>query len=120
MKFRHHKYTYTKRFGHPTHNWELVGPNGGIHFHFNELKDYPTTAGLEFHHSRSANYQPDTAPDHIKCPLTGEPCWHDGTSLYATESVLPVVQSMLASGDHNGVFSVLEHEYKKHFDREAA
>lgn len=117
-KFKHHKYTYQNRFGNPSHQWELVGPDGGIHFHFNHLKDYSDTAGLEFHHSRSANYRPETAPDHTHCPLTGEPCWHDGTSMYATETLLPVIKPMLEIGDHESVFRLLEREYVLHFKKD--
>lgn len=124
-KFRHHKYTYCNPFGSPRHQWELVGPDGGIHFHVSMTKGYEPSCGLEFHHAARARHRCDEAPDHIKCPLIGEPCWHDGTSLYASESIWPMVEPMLRSGDHEAVFRVLEYEYKTHFsrlveDREAA
>jgi hypothetical protein len=126
-RFRHHKYTYCKPFMHASHQWELVGPEGGIHFHVSIDPDrkYDPTAGLEFHHAARANYDPNRAPDHIKCPLIGEPCWHDGTSLYASETLWPMVEPMLFGGNHEGVFRLLEHEYDRHFkslaeDREDA
>jgi len=114
-KFRHHKYTYSNPFGSPRHHWELVGPDGGIHFHVSLTKGYEPSCGLEFHHAARAKYRCDEAPDHVKCPLIGEPCWHDGTSLYASESIWPMVEAMLRSGDHEAVFRTLEHEYDKHF-----
>lgn len=117
-KFKHHKYVYANRFA-PAHHWELVGPIGGIHFHFHVLKGFPVTAGLEFHHTGRSQRQIDRAPDHISCSLTGEPCWHEGTSLYATEDILPVVLPLLERGDHDGVFRILEIEYEQHFEAEA-
>jgi hypothetical protein len=87
--FGHRKYIWSKPWSTHHHHWELIGPEGGVHFHvsiFNENE----TCGLEFHHSRLA-WQRITgrneAPHHIDCPLLGEPCWHDGTSLYATETL---------------------------------
>lgn len=117
MKFRHHKYTYCKPFGSAKHMWEIVGPEGGVHFHVGFYGDNDPSCGLEFHHAARAGYRQDEAPDHIKCPLIGEPCWHDGTSLYASESIWPMVEPMLRSGSHDDVFRVLEHEYDRHFSR---
>jgi hypothetical protein len=117
MKFRHHKYTYSNPFGSARHQWELVGPDGGIHFHVSMTKGYGASSGLEFHHAARARYRGDEAPDHIQCPLIGEPCWHDGTSLYASETIWPTVEPMLHSGDHEAVFRLLEHEYARHFNR---
>lgn len=116
-RFRHHKYTYSKPFSSARHHWELVGPEGGIHFHVSMTDDFGASCGLEFHHAARANYDPNRAPDHIKCPLIGEPCWHDGTSLYAEESIWPLVEPMLRAGAHDEVFRALEHEYDQHFKR---
>lgn len=116
-RFRHHKYTYTNRFGSPSHTWELVGPDGGIHFHVSITKSYDPSCGLEFHHAARAKYRCDAAPDHTTCPLIGEPCWHDGTSLYASEQVWPMVEPMLRHGEHEAVFRYLEGEYDSHFRR---
>jgi hypothetical protein len=122
-KFRHHKYTWNNPFGSPRHHWELVGPDGGIHFHVSLTKGYEPSCGLEYHHAARARYRPSDAPDHTNCPLIGEPCWHDGTSLYASETIWPIVEAMLKSGDHEAIFRVLEGEYESHFrhlQREAA
>jgi hypothetical protein len=88
-------------------------------------RGYDPSCGLEFHHAARARYRCDEAPDHIKCPLIGEPCWHDGTSLYASETIWPRIEPILRSGDHEAVFRILEYEYDSHFkrlaeDREAA
>ncbi len=114
--FKHHKYTLDYSFGYMCHDWRLVGPNGGINFHIS-ISDAETsfgpTAGLEFH-----DLSGEGAPDHVDCPLTGGRCWHDGTSLYATESVWPLVQSYLRVGDHKSIFRTLESEYNSHFRSE--
>jgi hypothetical protein len=110
-KFAHHKYTWSNPFGSPRHHWELVGPNGAIHFHVSLTKGYDPSCGLEFHHLSG-----DGAPHHLNCPLTGGRCWHDGTSLYASETVWPVVSAYLQTGDHEQIFRYLEGEYEARFE----
>lgn len=114
-KFRHHRYEYSNPFGSPRHHWELVGPEGGIHLHVSLTEGYGPSCGLEYHHSARAKYRCDEAPDHKNCPLLGEPCWHDGTSLYASEHVWPYVEPYLRRGDHEAIFRTLEGEYEKRF-----
>lgn len=115
MKFKHHKYTWSKPWGDVRHNWELVGPNGAIHFAvtMSDPKYGGPSAGLEFH-----SLSGEGAPHHVNCPLTGGRCWHDGTSLYASESVWPGVEPMLRHGDHDGIFRLIEWEYERHFEPE--
>ncbi len=115
-KFAHHKYTWQKPFGSVRHSWELRGPEGAIHFHASLNEKYGDTCGLEFHH---AVQQGDCAPSHLICPLIGGPCWHDGTSLYATEKLWPRIKSLCESGEHGEVFSILEWEYSQHFSGES-
>lgn len=115
-KYRHHKYKWEKPFGNAKHQWSFVGPFGGVHFHVSENRQYGDSAGLEFHHNRACHYRADEAPDHPTCWLTGEPCWHDGTSLHATETLWPIISAMLKSGDHDAIFRVLEREADERFD----
>jgi hypothetical protein len=112
-KFKHHKYTWSKPFLSVRHCWEFVGPNGAVHFSANLTEGYGTTCGLEFH-----SLSGEGAPHHLNCHLTGGRCWHDGTSLYADESVWPALESMLRHGDHEGIFRLLEWEYERHFERD--
>lgn len=112
--FKHHKYTWTFPFMMEYHNWELVGPEGGINLHFSidpENKYFPS-GGLEFHHRSGV-----TAPDNINCPLLGGPCWHDGTSSYAMDHLYPLIKDYLKRGEHKIIFSRLEKEYQEHFNR---
>ncbi len=115
-KYKHHKYTWTRPFTSVRHCWELVGPNGAMHFHVSVMDDpkYDPSAGLEFHHIAGTG-----APDHVNCPLTGGRCWHDGTSLYASEHVWPMVSHHLERGDHGKIFEILERIASEHFDRES-
>lgn len=124
MKFRGHKYTCEMQHGRLSHTWSLRGPEGGVHFHFSEWtgpdadertqKYGGPTAGLEIHRLSPAEYQKNDAPSHAPCWLLGAPCWHDGTSAYATDQLLPIIQSL--HGDHPAIFSVLEREYLDHFE----
>lgn len=116
-RFGHHKYTWTKPFGSVRHCWELVGPEGGVHFHVSLIDKYPPSCGLEFHHTKRNE---DRAPGTTQCWLTGGPCWHDGTSLYASETLWPMVEPMLRSCDHELIFKVLEREYADRFGKSEA
>ena len=116
---RHHKYVWTHPFsGSTRHWWELVTVWGGIHFHVSIQDDgkYDPSAGLEFHHVRPI-YSEGDAPDHVNCPLTGGRCWHDGTSLYASETLWPLIEPMLRHGEHAAIFRVLETEAADHAER---
>lgn len=113
-KFMHHKYEWSKPFGSPRHQWSLVGPEGGVHFTASFYSNtVQPSCGLEFHYTRTSGKYSDEAPHHTKCWLTGEPCWHDGTSLYAEETMWPMIEPMLRSGDHDTIFRALEREYER-------
>jgi hypothetical protein len=115
--FMHHKYTWTHPFTGTRHIWELVGPQGAIHFHVSiqDDKSYEPSAGLEFHHVDGHPDYKGEAPHHLNCPLTGGRCWHDGTSLYASEHLWPLVEGYLRCGEHRQIFDILEQEYVQHF-----
>lgn len=110
-KFAHHKYEYRNPFGSPSHHWSVRGPRGAVSFNVHITKGYSPSAGLDFHR---AEPQGDNAPSHVNCPLIGGPCWHDGTSLYATETLWPRVEMYLKDGDHESVWRILESEYNDH------
>lgn len=110
MKYKGHMYKWEKPFGHVRHHWELRSQHGGVHFHVSIVENYDDSAGLELH---SIYPQGDDAPDHINCPITGGRCWHDGTSLYATETLWPMIKHDLSKGDHEAIFRLLEREAKR-------
>lgn len=118
MKFNNKKYTYRKPFSSRYHQWEIVGPRGAMHFHVSIMdgNKYDPTCGLEVHHNEPPEYMKDQAPSELKCWLTGGRCWHDGTSLYASETLWPMYKIFLEAGNHEAVFNSLESEYINRFE----
>ncbi len=116
MKYRHQKYTWEKPFGSVRHMWQLIGPRGGIHFAISLTEGYSVSAGLEIHYREPL--ESDRAPDQNPCWLLGCPCWHDGTSLYASETLWPLIEPMLKHGEHEAIFRVLEGEADRRFERD--
>lgn len=117
MKYRHHKYTWENPFSSVRHDWRFVGPLGGLNFHVSITEGYDDSCGVEYHHTDACRSYTNEAPHHVNCPLTGGRCWHDGTSLYASEHVWPVVQTMLRKGDHAAIFRYLERIADEHFEQ---
>jgi hypothetical protein len=118
MKFNNKKYTYSKPFGSPRHNWEIVGAKAAIHFSvctYEERHNLFPACVLEFHYFSPPDYMKDNAPSHVDCKLAGGKCWHDGTSLYAFETLWPLVQPYLKHGEHEAIFRILEMEYENKF-----
>jgi hypothetical protein len=99
-----HKYEYRCEI-HRSHGmgwmylYIIIGRHGAIHLHFTEydedrIKQTPALAmpcgGLEAHYREPPDYMKDQAPSHSPCQILGQPCWHDGTSLYASETLYPL------------------------------
>jgi hypothetical protein len=114
-RYRHHRYEYSKPFMSPRHSWELIGPRGGIHFHVSLTPGYDPSCGLEIHYARGFQPNKDEPPSQCPCWLLKEPCWHDGTSLYASEQLWPMIEPYLKRGDHDQVFAILEREADDRF-----
>lgn len=75
------------------------------------------SCGLEIHYAAGhvPEYLDGNAPTNTDCWLIGGRCWHDGTSLYATESLWPMIESWLRIGDHEAIFRCLEREADERF-----
>lgn len=90
-----YEYSAIWRFDSFCHRWVIHGPLGAIDFHFDgneeRIAKYGPTAGLECHWRTPPAYMADRAPSHRDCITLRAPCWHDGTSLYATENLFPLV-----------------------------
>ena len=117
------EYRYAPRFGNPEHIWTCIGSLGAMHFHATDLgEEYEArhgirySAGLEIHSRAPLSDQPPNE----KYWLIGGPCWHDGTSLYAQERVVPYWRQ--EPDNHERMFRFLEREYENRFirDREDA
>ena len=113
------KYTYEMPFSYARHQWTLVGAQGGIHLHItmppSDDPDQHISAGLEAHYRTPPDYMADQAPMHDECWLLKCPCWHDGTSLYAHDVLLPFW--LQDPHDHERMFRRLHEEYHSRFGR---
>jgi len=101
-------YEYSLRHGQPTHRWTLVGAAGAIRLHIkgpdNRFKpEY--YGGLETHRKTSPDGR---APDHEDCRLLGGHCWHEGSSLAASEIWIP--RWLSDPHNHDSMFAALEVE----------
>lgn len=68
----------------------VVGDLGAMEFWM--FTDHPDLGGVEAHRRDPSEYQDDRSK-HDDCPLLdGAPCWHDGTSLWASEHWIPLYQ----------------------------
>lgn len=109
-KFRDHCYTWRKPYGTVHHQWSFTAATMAVSFHVSIFGDASPTCGLEFHRFQCPDGE--SAPSHTDCPIAGGRCWHDGTSLYATERLWPMIQPLLKDGDHEAVFRILEGEVR--------
>ena len=75
-------------WGSVTTSFDIIGDVGALSLNINEYDPgKEPSAGLETH----SRYSLGCAPSHDQCHvLGGAPCWHDGTSLYASEHWLPM------------------------------
>lgn len=119
MKFRC-KYEYSSLYGRPHHVWTVVGRDGAVHLHVSDLGEQWSSqhgqrysGGLEVHYRHP---QGDEAPSQEKCWLLGGPCWHDGTTMYAEETLIPLWQR--APHDHERMFGILQDDYAERFRKE--
>lgn len=81
------------------HDWSAIGSLVGINVHFSDYRNDAAmrkvmegnllTGGIEFHHRSPPDYMKDEAPSHDHCWLLQCPCWHDGSSMSATDFWIP-------------------------------
>lgn len=116
------EYKYGKPWGNPNHTWTVIGARGAMHFHVSDIGeanvkshdlDRRYSGGLECHYRFAPDYMADQAPTQDKCWLLGCPCWHDGTSLYAQETIIPFW--LTSPHDHDRMFNFLIREYEDRF-----
>ena len=114
------EYRYSKPFDTPTHLWTIIGRDGGLSLriveHARRAGDPEYSGGLEIHRRVPADGD-DSAPGFDQCWLLKCPCWHDGTSLYVTESLIPRwIQS--CDRDNDKMFDLMRQEYAQRFEQE--
>jgi len=118
MKFRN-EYTYTRRHGNPLHRWSTLTYAAGAHVWISDLGEqheekYPGmryTGGIEIHYRIPPDYMRDQPPTHDDCFLLKAPCWHDGSSLQASEFWIPRWLTM--QNDHDAMFLLLNRDLEQ-------
>jgi hypothetical protein len=116
MRFNN-EYRYTNQGFGDDHNYVVRGRHGAAQFHVHERGEHgiDTFAGLEWHYRSPPSHMADDCPSHEQCHWLGNnACWHDGTSLYAQEKLLPLWQG--CKGDPAEMLKYIEWEYKSHFN----
>lgn len=94
--------------------WMLVGPRGAVDFHCSHASDRYTfgrIGGIEEHHRTPPSYMREEQPSHEHCWILGGKCWHDGSSLYASEVLIP----LLERDGEAAIWKQLDCEYRKRF-----
>lgn len=100
-----------------SYEWSIIGQHGAVHVHiarYGYQEEIRYNGGIEFHYRQpTEDYMQGLPPSHDECWLLKQPCWHDGSSLYVEESILPFIEHALR-GDglqnmhHDYVFGVME------------
>lgn len=94
----------------------VVGERGGIHFHMKPEQpkqgNIDGYGGIEMH-SRTPQYSGQTPGD--DCWLLKGKCWHDGSSLQARETWIPLQRRCNELGDYGMLWTALEREYHYRF-----
>lgn len=106
-----------------THMWTALGEAGAIHIWGVHRPDDPWSnanyyGGIELH-SKKPLY--DSAPEPIeeKCWLHGERCWHDGSGLYFSDAIEPMIrheQLPFSEAVNEFMYSVLYNWYKSNLE----
>ena len=114
-----YEHRFSFRFGNPHYIYSLVGAEGAVHFHvtdygeeFRKRHGDRYSGGLETHYRSPPDYMRGDAPSQQRCWLLGCPCWHDGTSLYASETLIPRWEM---DKSHEAMQAMLVREYAERF-----
>lgn len=99
-------------------HFAVIDDRGATHFHFRIDKEpffadegWFSCAGVETHYASPPDYMSEDKPSHERCWLIERPCWHDGTSLWASEHWLPHFKSF----GTEWVWSELERAHSRRF-----
>lgn len=92
----------------------VKGELGGVHFWVEEYTrengEVRRFGGVESH-SKTPFSDSTPGPDNDNCWLIGCPCWHDGSSLMAEETYIPVWQACRSDGDFEPIFRGISRLY---------
>lgn len=121
-------YKAVVRGGRVMHLWSLANEDGGIHISANII-DWQGSrewiGGCETHYAKCPDYMNPDVPTHEHCWLLGAPCWHDGSSLYFSENVAPMLPNPwdvsphhMAERHHQAVSYELRYLHRMRFTEE--
>ncbi len=115
-----HKYEMFFRYGHLTHVWSVEIAAGAVHLYISDYGEKREkhfvdrySGGVQYHWRYPPEHRPNAAPQHHDCPYTHGVCWHDGTSTYATEHYIPMIEHMPIDSVHEMVFRSLERDAER-------
>ena len=115
------QYIYELRFGNPQHTWTVLGAKGAVHLHITDYGEKHEAkyggryqGGIEIHYRHPPEYMAEEPPSQDECWLLKCPCWHDGSSLQASEVWIPTWRA--SPHDHDGMFEMLKHDARQRFD----
>ena len=117
MRFKRWYEMCENPWGSVSHAWYVVGPLGAVHCHVSvprPSKDHSfgPSGGIECHWNHYRD-EFDRAPDHLECGVTKRPCWHDGSSMYVNDHIVPTLDfDRLHKAGHEYVFSKCEEWYR--------
>ena len=97
--------------------WTCVGPKGGVHILIFESVYHGMlrySGGREVHSKAPFDYAPQSEPSHEQCWLIKCPCWHDGSSLYVSETVVPYW--LVDRNNDERMLDFLKKEYRHFFE----
>lgn len=104
-------------FGKDRFIFAVTSRDYAVHFWCERVLDDPNTpsggefqrsfGGIEYHWPMSPKWG-KREPDHNRCWITGKPCWHDGSSLQASEVYIPMFRMCNETGDFEPLWNKLE------------
>jgi len=111
MKYEgYYEYRPCPSTGSARHFWVVVGPLAGVHLWVEVGNGFPF-GGFETHYRNPPKYMADDSPSHDNCWVLKCPCWHDGTSLWATEYWIPMWLNH--PNDHEFMLVQIDRELQK-------
>ncbi len=105
------EYHYVHSYPHyKKHIWLIECAQGAVHLHITDLGEKCEhdrySGGIETHYRKPPDHMATDSPSQNQCWIFGgSPCWHDGSSLYASEHFVPMWE--MDKHDHDGMFNAL-------------
>ncbi len=107
-----------RAWGNIMHVWSVETALGAVHLHITDYGEDRSqhfvdrySGGVEYHWRYPPAHAPHKAPDHTDCPYVHGVCWHDGTSMYASDYYVPMIENAGSIDSvHEMIFLSLERD----------